>query len=62
MAHLLDRPEAGVALATIQFFETNKRAPVPNNLIAIRRALENAGIEFISAKSGNGVGVRLREG
>jgi transcriptional regulator with XRE-family HTH domain len=53
---------AGVALATIQFFETDKRAPIANNLTAIRRALEDAGVEFIPAKSGKGVGVRLREG
>jgi transcriptional regulator with XRE-family HTH domain len=51
---------ASVSLATIQFFETNKRAPIPNNLVAIRRALEGAGVEFIPAnKSGKGVGVRL---
>jgi transcriptional regulator with XRE-family HTH domain len=53
---------AGVALATIQFFETNKREPIPNNLTAIRRALEDAGVQFIPAKNGKGVGVRLREG
>ena len=52
---------AGVALATVQFFETNKREPIPNNLTAIRRALEDAGVEFIPAKNGKGVGVRLRE-
>jgi transcriptional regulator with XRE-family HTH domain len=52
---------AGVALATIQFFETDKREPIPNNITAIRRALEDAGVEFIPAKSGKGVGVRLRE-
>jgi hypothetical protein len=27
---------------------------------AIRRALEDAGVEFIPAKSGKGVGVRLK--
>ncbi len=53
---------AGVALATVQFFETDKREPITNNLAAIRRALEGAGVEFIPAKSGKGVGVRLREG
>ena len=53
---------ASVSLATIQLFETNKREPIPNNLTAIRRALEDAGIEFIPAKSDKGVGVRLREG
>jgi transcriptional regulator with XRE-family HTH domain len=52
---------ANVSLATIQFFETNKREPIQNNLTAIRRALEDAGVEFIPARSGKGVGVRLRE-
>jgi transcriptional regulator with XRE-family HTH domain len=52
---------ASVSLATIQFFETNKREPIPNNLNAIRRALEDAGVEFIPAKSGKGIGVRIRE-
>jgi transcriptional regulator with XRE-family HTH domain len=50
---------ANVSLTTIQFFETNKREPIPNNLAAIRRALEAAGVEFIAAKGGKGVGVRL---
>jgi transcriptional regulator with XRE-family HTH domain len=52
---------AGVALATIQFFETNKREPIPNNLAAIQRAFETAGVEFIPARNGKGIGVRLRE-
>jgi transcriptional regulator with XRE-family HTH domain len=52
---------ATVSLATIQLFETNKREPIPNNLAAIRRALEAAGVEFIPAKNGKGIGVRLRE-
>jgi transcriptional regulator with XRE-family HTH domain len=51
---------ATVSLATIQLFETNKREPIPNNLTAIRRALEDVGVEFIPAKAGRGVGVRLR--
>jgi transcriptional regulator with XRE-family HTH domain len=53
---------AGVALATVQFFETDKRDPIANNLAAIRRALEDAGVEFIPAKNGKGVGVRMSEG
>jgi transcriptional regulator with XRE-family HTH domain len=50
---------ANVSLATIQLFETNKREPIPNNLTAIRRALEDAGVEFLPARNGKGVGVRL---
>jgi hypothetical protein len=34
---------------------------VANIGTAIRRALEDAGVEFIPAKNGKGVGVRLRE-
>jgi hypothetical protein len=33
----------------------------PNRWIDQRRALEDAGVEFIPAKSGNGVGIRLRD-
>jgi hypothetical protein len=33
---------------------------MPNNVEAVRRALESAGVEFI-AKNGGGAGVRLRK-
>jgi DNA-binding XRE family transcriptional regulator len=52
---------SGVALSTVADFEIDKREPRVENLTAIRRALEDAGIEFIPAKNGKGVGVRLRE-
>ena len=51
---------AGVALSTVADFEIDKREPRSDNLTAIRRALEDAGVEFIPARSGKGVGVRLR--
>jgi hypothetical protein len=50
-----------VGLSTVAEFENDKREPWSDNLTAIRRALEDAGVEFIPAKSGKGVGVRLRE-
>jgi transcriptional regulator with XRE-family HTH domain len=53
---------AGVGLSTVNDFEIEKRESRSNNLSAIRRALEDAGIEFIAARNGKGVGVRLREG
>jgi hypothetical protein len=34
---------------------------VKHILAAIRRALEYGGVEFIPAKNGKGIGVRLRE-
>ena len=53
---------AGIALPTVKRYETGARTPIPVLLAAIRRALEDAGVEFIPAKGGKGVGVRLREG
>lgn len=52
---------SGVALSTVADFENDKREPRPDNLVSIRQALEDAGVEFIPAKSGKGVGVRLRD-
>jgi transcriptional regulator with XRE-family HTH domain len=51
---------AKIALPTVKRYETGTRTPIPAIMVAIRRALEDAGIEFIPAKSGKGVGVRLR--
>jgi transcriptional regulator with XRE-family HTH domain len=52
---------AKIALPTVKRYETGVRTPIPAIMAAIRRALEAAGVEFIPAKSGKGVGVRLRE-
>jgi transcriptional regulator with XRE-family HTH domain len=52
---------AKIALPTVKRFETGVRTPIPVVKEAIVRALEDAGIEFIPAKSGKGVGVRLKE-
>jgi transcriptional regulator with XRE-family HTH domain len=52
---------AKIALPTVKRYETGARTPIPVIMAAIRRALEAAGVEFIPAKSGKGVGVRLRE-
>ncbi|QKC86354.1 XRE family transcriptional regulator [Mesorhizobium sp. NZP2077] len=48
------------SVSTIRDFESGKRAPMPNNLEAIRRALESAGVEFIP-ENGGGAGVRLKK-
>ena len=50
---------AGIAERTLTDFERGARSPVKNNLEAIRRALESAGVEFIE-ENGGGPGVRLR--
>lgn len=53
---------SNISVTTLNYFENDRRDPSANNLAAIRRVLEDAGIEFIPAKSGKGVGVRLRKG
>ncbi len=51
---------AGVTLPTISDFENEKRTPHQNNLAAIRRALEDAGVKFITAGKNGGPGVRMK--
>ncbi|EME67473.1 transcriptional regulator, partial [Paramagnetospirillum caucaseum] len=46
---------ASCSLSTVRDFETGRRTPVTNNLAAIRRALEEAGVIFI-AENGDGPG------
>jgi transcriptional regulator with XRE-family HTH domain len=52
---------AKIAVPTVKRFETGVRTPIPIVKAAIVRALEDAGVEFLPAKNGRGVGVRLRE-
>lgn len=51
---------SNVSRNTIVSFEKGPRTPNANNLLAIRAALESAGVEFI-AENGGGPGVRLRK-
>jgi ribosome-binding protein aMBF1 (putative translation factor) len=50
--------QAKVSISTVKDFEARRRKPIPNNLDAIKRALEAAGIEFTN---GDVPGVRLRK-
>jgi transcriptional regulator with XRE-family HTH domain len=38
---------ASVSLSTVRDFETGARTPIANNIAAMRRAIEGAGIEFL---------------
>jgi transcriptional regulator with XRE-family HTH domain len=49
---------ANVGLSTLRDFESEKRTPIPNNVEALRRALESAGVEFIEEKGRRGVTVK----
>jgi transcriptional regulator with XRE-family HTH domain len=46
--------------STIRDFEKGRRVPSVNNLAAVIRALEAAGVIFVS-ENGEGPGVRLRK-
>ncbi len=39
--------KASVSLSTVRDFEKARRVPIPNNLTAMRAALEAAGIAFV---------------
>jgi transcriptional regulator with XRE-family HTH domain len=43
---------ANIGTATLKRFEVGLRTPIPNNLVAIRKVLENAGVKFIDRGKG----------
>jgi transcriptional regulator with XRE-family HTH domain len=50
---------AGVGLSTVRDFENGERTPIPNNLAAIRRAVESAGIRLVFDDNGNATGLTV---
>jgi hypothetical protein len=51
---------SGVGLSTVVDFEKERRQVSREAVLAIQRALERAGVEFID-ENGGGPGVRLRK-
>lgn len=54
--------EAGISTSTVRDFERGRRTPREENLDAMRRTLEDAGVEFLASGQtiDGGPGVRLR--
>jgi transcriptional regulator with XRE-family HTH domain len=50
---------ASVSLSTVRDFETGVRTPIANNLGALRRAIEDAGIEFLD-EGNQAIGIRRK--
>lgn len=48
---------AGVAVSTVKDFERGARKPIGNNLDAIRRAVEAAGVGLVFGSGGRAVGI-----
>jgi transcriptional regulator with XRE-family HTH domain len=63
---LLNWPQTGlaeaadVAVKTLVDYERGKRVPFANNLAALQRALEAAGVIFVD-ENGEGAGIRMRK-
>ncbi|WFU23138.1 helix-turn-helix transcriptional regulator [Bradyrhizobium sp. CB1717] len=52
--------QSNLSESTVRDFEKGRRIPGPNNLAAMRAALEGAGVLFIE-ENGEGAGVRLKK-
>ena len=49
--------KAGVSLSTVRDFELKQRQPIPNNLLALQRAIENAGVKLLFDQQGQAAGI-----
>jgi len=53
--------QAKVGLSTVKDFENGSRKPIANNLGAIQRAIEAAGIVLIDGEGGKPLGIKVAD-
>jgi ribosome-binding protein aMBF1 (putative translation factor) len=51
---------ASVSLSTVRDFETGHRTPIANNVSALRRAVEEAGVNLLFSETGTPIGVTVK--
>lgn len=52
---------AHVSLSTVRDFELGQRTPIANNITAIRRAIEDAGVRLVFDQDGKAAGIIRRD-
>lgn len=52
---------ANVSVGTVRSFEAGQRVPMANNVVAMRRVIEAAGIRLQFDESGNAAGVARQD-
>jgi DNA-binding transcriptional regulator YiaG len=52
---------ASVSLSTVRDFETGARTPIANNIAAMRRAIEDAGISLVFDGTGKPTGIAFAD-
>lgn len=50
---------ANISVGTVRSFEAGLKTPLPNNIAAMRRAVEAAGITLLFDQDGNGTGIAI---
>jgi predicted transcriptional regulator len=52
---------ASVSLSTVRDFETGTRTPIANNIAAMRRAIEDAGMSLVFDETGKPTGIAFAD-
>ena len=50
---------AHVALSTVRDFESTRRRPIGNNLVAMQKAIENMGLVLLANEEGQPIGLTI---